>query len=223
MISTCMILSHSKKFIFQRTKKTAGTSIEIYFQPYCLPAQYHRDTDKWNETVFPEGIVGSRTRPYNHFYDHMPLHELRHKLGNNTWTNYFKFCSVRNPWDKAVSRFFWETRRVDYSKEPFNEIQRLFCLFIRQHVNVLFDDRNIYMENDQPCLDYYIRYEHLEEDMQTVCKKLDVPWEPKRFGRFKSNTRTRTEPYQDYYSDNYVMDLVARHARFDIQHFGYQF
>jgi hypothetical protein len=31
-----MLVSHLKKFIFTKTKKTAGTSVESVFEPYCM-------------------------------------------------------------------------------------------------------------------------------------------------------------------------------------------
>ena len=32
-----MLVSHSKKFIFLKTMKTAGASVEIYLERYCVP------------------------------------------------------------------------------------------------------------------------------------------------------------------------------------------
>jgi len=32
-----MLVSHRKKFIYTKTAKTAGTSVESYFEPFCLP------------------------------------------------------------------------------------------------------------------------------------------------------------------------------------------
>ena len=32
-----MIVSHKNRFIFLKTRKTAGTSIEISLRPYCGP------------------------------------------------------------------------------------------------------------------------------------------------------------------------------------------
>ena len=224
MISTCMILSHSKKFIFQRTKKTAGTSIEVYFQPWCTTPEHNESSDKYREAVTDQGIVGSRSTPYDKFYDHMPWWELYNHLGDDVWQSYFKFCSIRNPWDKAVSRFFWETKRVDYTDMPFNEVKRLFDLFVRRHIRILWDDKDMYVNRGKPILDYYVRYEHLHSDLEEVCTRLDIPWEPQRLGTFKSGTRQRKEPYQDYYSDDcFVKGLVEKHSRLEIEHFGYTF
>jgi len=218
-----MILSHSKKFIFQRTKKTAGTSIEIYFQPWCTTPERNELTDKYNEAVTDQGIVGSRSRPYDKFYDHMPWYQVMNLIGKPLWDSYFKFCSIRNPWDKVVSRFYWETKNVNYADMPFTEVQRLFNLFVRSHLRVLWDDKDMYIDQGRTQLDFHIRYEHLHEDLETVCERLDIPWQPERLGQFKSGIRYHTNPYQDYYTDDFVYGTVVRHSKFEIDHFGYTF
>ena len=32
-----MLISHRKQFIYTKTAKTAGTSVESYFEKYCMP------------------------------------------------------------------------------------------------------------------------------------------------------------------------------------------
>jgi hypothetical protein len=41
MDTHCMLISHVCRFIFLKTLKTAGTSVEIYLEPYCVdPKSY---------------------------------------------------------------------------------------------------------------------------------------------------------------------------------------
>jgi hypothetical protein len=36
-----MLVSHQRKFIYTKTVKTAGSSVESYFEPYCIsPEEY---------------------------------------------------------------------------------------------------------------------------------------------------------------------------------------
>ena len=36
-----MLISHICRFIYLKTRKTAGTSVEIYFEPFCVdPKSY---------------------------------------------------------------------------------------------------------------------------------------------------------------------------------------
>ena len=32
-----MLVSHRYKFIYTKTRKTAGSSVESYFEPFCMP------------------------------------------------------------------------------------------------------------------------------------------------------------------------------------------
>ena len=78
-----MIISHSSNFIFIKSEKTAGSSVEHAILPYLL------DTDvcKLGSHLLPIQVIES----YNiDIFD------------------YFKFSIVRNPYDKMVSHYYWQ-------------------------------------------------------------------------------------------------------------------
>lgn len=220
-----MILSHTKNFIFFRTKKTAGTSIEVYFQRYCLPAETnHNDveTDKYRETIHADGIVGSRSDAFKKYYDHMTAIQVRTAIGANMFDRYFKFASTRNPWEKLVSRFWWETKYKPDLETPWPVIQNKFLQFCKRP-RWYTDDRTAYMISNKDVMDDWVRYEHLHEDLQRICTRLDIPWESERFGNFKSETRMFNHiPYTEYYTPQ-IRNLVDRHMAFEQNHFGYTF
>ena len=124
-----MIVNHRYRFIFLKTKKTAGTSIEIALSRYCdgndiLSKIGHRDEPKRAAlgyqgpanhlepvgTSLRERIRGWFHAPKARYWNHMPARELREKIGEETWNSYFKFCFERNPWDRAISAYHWENR-----------------------------------------------------------------------------------------------------------------
>ncbi len=116
-----MLVSHRKKFIFIKTEKTAGTSVEAYFEPYCLPEEEWAFSGPRDQYVGETGIVGARGNWARHqeFYSHMPAHAIKSKVGSSVWENYYKFTIIRNPFDMIVSYFhhletiFANTRFVD--------------------------------------------------------------------------------------------------------------
>lgn len=57
-----MLVSHKRKFIFLKTVKTAGTSVEIFFEEFCVeePIFYEIGREKTNSMVSNIGIVGAR-------------------------------------------------------------------------------------------------------------------------------------------------------------------
>jgi len=71
-----------------------------------------------DEYESPAGIVGFRGKdtPQNaKWQSHMPAEEIRNQLGDEVWNSYFKFCVVRNPFDKCISAFehFGKEHRVN--------------------------------------------------------------------------------------------------------------
>ena len=91
-----MLISHRKKFIYTKTVKTAGSSIESYFEQYCMPNGDWEFTAGREEPYINEtGIIGYRgNKPSNkEWYNHMPAAMIKDKIGNSTWDNYFKFIT----------------------------------------------------------------------------------------------------------------------------------
>lgn len=117
-----MIISHRHRFIFIKTRKTAGTSLEIYLSQFCngddvvTPIKPHVEPHRarnhhglWNP--LPEcqqgGCVSAlidlmRMRRY---YNHIPAVSARARIPRAIWSSYFKFCVERNPWDKTLSHY----------------------------------------------------------------------------------------------------------------------
>ena len=99
-----MIISHKYRFIFIKTIKTAGTSIEAYLSPFCGP-------DDVLTPVMPV-VEGHQPRNFGDFYNHFSAWGIRRAIDAETWNSYFKFCVERNPWDKTVSDFCMSNQRA---------------------------------------------------------------------------------------------------------------
>jgi len=97
------IISFRHNFIFVKTRKTAGTSIEVDL----------------SQRVEAEAIVTeilppiADHQPRNHlaedgsrkFYNHMSAIEIRSLLGEKAFNRMFKFCVEREPVSKCISHF----------------------------------------------------------------------------------------------------------------------
>ena len=102
-----MLISHRKKFIFTKTVKTAGTSVEVLFEPYCMADGEWQPTHSRDMYVSETGIIGMRAaRPEALWYNHMPAQAIRWKLDPEIWDSYLKFTTIRNPFDKMISGYF---------------------------------------------------------------------------------------------------------------------
>jgi len=71
------------------------------------------------------------------------------------------------------------------------------------------------------CLDYFIRYEELEDGIAEVCRRLQLPFEAQRIPRLKADFRERHIPIQDFY-DEQTCAIAATAYAFELEHFNYQ-
>ena len=207
-----MIINHKYKFIFLKTRKTAGTSIEIALSKHCdtndIITLSKKDKRKRQELGFGEvqnynvplrfytkldwlRYLGRGKR--KEFFNHASAHFIRENVGEDIWRSYFKFCFERNPFDKAISRYYWSTR------EPRPEISDYL-----ESVQInLLSNWDIYTINDQIAVDFVGRYENLEDDLAIVKDKLGIFGElslPKAKGAYRLN--------RDHYSN--VLNPQAR-------------
>jgi hypothetical protein len=228
-----MLISHRYKFIYTKTVKTAGTSTESYFERFCMPEGEWEQLHERESYESEAGIIGHRGRVGNReikWYNHMPAEEIKQLVGDGTWNSYYKFCSIRNPWDKAISAYFHFGKNFNFKlrrriaqklKHPtLSEQQHRFLAWLRKgHPPI---DRDKYLINDSPCIDKFIRFEHMEEDMIEICSTLGLPWNESWLPRFKGDKRDRTVSPKDLYSKP-AHDEIERRYAYEIDTFNYSY
>lgn len=212
-----MLVSHSKKFIFIKTFKTAGTSTEMALQPYCMP-QEMTVTEATSEIVTDFGIVGARGANISdqNWRNHMNAKEIKDKLPDEVWDQYTKICNIRNPWDAYVSFFHFTFPKIKNSSPNF------FIAEFRKWVlknNGKWGLPN-YLIDGEPVLDEYIRYDCLQNDFNALCEKLDL--DKTILPKTKHTQRGEVIPYQEYYDDA-GRARVAEIRSMEINRFGWTF
>jgi hypothetical protein len=225
-----VLVSHVKKFIYLKTVKTAGTSVEIFFEEFCTPkprtyavGQHHART-----RVSKFGIVGTRGnldkllfKPK--FYNHMPANELKQRLGDNVWQSYFKFAVCRNPFDALVSQFWFFNRSRNLELRGLGST-KVFLEFR----NWLSEPRNnpnshIYLLDGVSAVDMFIRYENLTEDISSVCQTLGISKDVSNLQAFNSGIRPNSLHFgavEEYY-DEASIELVKALYPFELGQLGY--
>ncbi len=228
-----MIVNHRYRFIFLKTKKTAGTSTEIALSRYCdgndiLSKIGHRDEPKRAalgyqgpaNNLAPAGtslldrIRRWRRGPEERFWNHMPASELRAKVGEQTWNSYFKFCFERNPWDRVVSAYFWENR----SRKRLPDFYRFMDQLERRGLLSNYDD---YAIDGRIAVDRVYLYEDLQASLEDLTRRLGFP-EPIELLDAKRRVRRDRRPYQELYTEQ-SRDRVATACAREIAEFGYRF
>ena len=165
--------------------------------------------------------------------------EIRNKIGNSIWNSYFKFCVIRNPFDKLISGFFFveeQKRQRSFTQDLKGRVKKImgkgepidcikgedsiarFRSWLRNGGSVI--DRDKYLINGEICIDYFVRYEDLEHGIKHVCNVLKIPFEPERIPKLKSGLRDRKIPLRNFY-DEQTIQIVMRLYEFEIEKFDY--
>jgi hypothetical protein len=224
-----MIISHSHKFIFIKSYKTAGTSIEAAISQYCSGndvvtplGDYRYNRDERGDWIHQSNNPGD-------YHQHDDALTIRNSLPADIWNNYFKFSITRNPWDRAVSLFSWEKRRdslaprkrlyhyLGISFDDMRKTRRLFSEFIQGDWK---NNDRFYTIDNKLCVDFVIHYERLREDLMEVCKTIGAP--PTALPHLKSGFRRKSHHYSEYY-DGESRAIVTERNQNDIRLFGYEF
>jgi len=233
-----MILSHEHKFIFLKTKKTAGTAIEAALSELCGPLDvitpYREESDQDRKGLPPQNyrienplkpkrplwrkLLGRPERYYHPsvgYYEHMPAWRVRDYVGEEVWRSYFKFAFDRNPWDRQVSWYLYKTK----SKRARPSFER----FMQDRARAFVTNYAQYTIEGALAVDFVGRYERLEEDLNAALAKAGVP------GCGVKVPYTNVTPnkdsqrgYRSYYSPD-TRELVARWYQPEITLLGYGF
>lgn len=220
-----MLISHRHRFIYTKTVKTAGTSVEIYFEEACIPPG--SDIVRGHgiaETVTEAGVIGYRgvDPGESRWYNHLPASNIRELVGPEIWDSYFKFCVIRNPFDKLVS-LWWA---IISSDERYADIVRDFSSIRTEFSNWCAGaapnavDRDKYMIDGQVVMDSFIRYELLLSDLERVCGRVAYPFRPEQLGQYKSGLRVNARPSVEYY-DAQAAKAVHEAFGWELDYFGY--
>lgn len=230
--SGLVIVSHRHQFVFVKTRKTAGTSVEMALSRFVGSADVVTPMMSGDEElrldVSGHGAQNFHARPWRWsarewarlatrrkapvFYNHMPAETIRRYLGPRTWDRYFKFTIDRNPWDLAVSAYFWERRKFpDRTFEEFVSSERL----------PRYSNWRLYTIDGALAVNQVMRYDQLEESLSALIQPLGLP-ESLQLPRAKAGFRTDRRPYQDWY-DDITRGRVAEVFHREIDTFGWTF
>jgi sulfotransferase famil protein len=232
-----MIISHANRFIFLKTQKCAGTSIELALTQVCGPDDVitvgpEDEKTRVQLVLGPQNCtIPQEYRPLDWrlrkmlglrsswagstYFNHMPASKLRRSMDRHLFDAYRKVTVVRNPWDREVSLYFWRYRNSKDrpSFESFVRIPRY------RPERKTFE---LYSINGTVVADTVLRYENLEKDFADFIATLGthkVPELPRAKGKYRSES---SRDYRNLYSAAAQRIVARRYAR-EIEAFGYEF
>lgn len=217
-----MLISHQKQFIFTKTPKTASTSVEAWFERYCLPEGPVKPVHHRGEIVGEEGVIGARGPEASgaYWFNHMTASAIRDRVGAQTWSRYFKFCVVRNPFDLLVSWFWFQVSKGKFEITAGESPVSVFERSVAPGVPVL--GRVQYMIDNRFCLDAYVRFDALHEDLTGICAKLGIVFESASLPRYKSGLRDKSIAVAEFFSPALRLQVEKAYAP-EIERFGFRF
>ena len=179
-----MLISHKYKFIFIKTRKTAGTSLEVDLSKLMGENDVVTKIYPLEEGHLARNFILNNVEIYNH----MSGSKLKNLLDNSIFENYFKFTIEREPVDKCVSYYSMLLNSTEHNK---NTKELTWDQFVENRIFPI--DHQLYTDNDGKLLfDKILKYENLKSDWEFLLKKFSIKYIP-----LISNSKAgfRTNPF----------------------------
>lgn len=228
-----MIISHQHKFIFVKTEKTAGTSLEIALSKYCGPDDVLSSLTPKDESIrralgypgaqnyrlpfsqysVPDALRCLRLGKPLHFFNHARALFIRNHIDPEAWHSYYKFCFERNPWDKFVSWYYWT-----YKGEPRPPIAE--AVQSREFKAFRARGWNVYTEKSKVIVDRVFRYDQLPQALSEIQEKIgleELPIMPQT----KNSHRKDKRAYQEILSRE-SREIIGESYREEIDLFDFE-
>jgi hypothetical protein len=225
-----MIICQEHRLVFVKTKKTAGTSIEIALGRLLKVGDFASPLYQDEEKLRPgkEAIVKksvARLRERSNYTVRARNPHLGFKVAKDFLTDEiegcFSFAVERNPWDKALSAFyFWMSRRGNAVKDPHSMFEN-FCL---SEALSFFSNEAMYCEDNGLIVDLVLQYDTLGTEFQRLMTDAGIPETNLDGINAKGSVKPMIKNMADFYGDQY--DLPAAKAvqsifASEIELFGY--
>jgi len=259
-----MIISHRHRFLFIKTEKTAGTSIELALARVCGPedvitAVVHpadralqrslgpgyrgqqNDLVPWRFLDALDVARGLKSLRRPRFTNHMAAVDIRRFVPREVWDGYYKFCVERNPWDKAVSLYFWwRELEAQFRRDPVAFRRELgaaargvewmiahhpvgdmtLSQFVQSGRGNFVKGYDLYTIDGEVVVDRILRFERLTDDLGDVARQLGI--ELPALPRAKGGIRKPGLHYRDQLDDADRTKIARVFAR-EIALLGYEF
>ncbi len=232
------VVSHTYRFIFLKTRKTAGTSIEQWLAPHVRRGDMIATATESSPLPVPfwstpNTVTGMERleRKFKKFAyrvsgrpramairQHMSAADVRGIVGEDVWRSYYKVSAERQPWDKAISLWRWRQQRfkTDIGLDAFLDLAEGPTAGTAAHD---FSNLPMYTIDGEMAVDKVVRFERLGEDLEEVCARIGLPAKVADLPRAKGNVRAPSEGVASLTAAQ--IDRIARLAAREIELFGW--
>ena len=173
----------------------ASTSFEMALSKYCGPediiGRLGRGNDELRESLGYCGHQNIRINNKVRYKGHDGAVVIKERVLPDIWDSYTKIATIRNPYDKMISKYYDLFRKAGEEKpltfEKFIERRRrrnksgLISHFLYDPIHI----------DGKLVVDFYIRYEHLIEDAKKLEMKIACPGLLETMQQFSFGTQFR--------------------------------
>lgn len=205
-----MIVSKKHNFVFVKTRKTAGSTLEKLYRPLLGDEDYLSGSER-DET--PSKNMPPRTN------GHLGIVQIKEQYGKNQewWDNAFKFTIERNPWDKVVSSYYWHQaiKPAEYAGMDFEKYV-LTCQLLPMDYNHYASRGTLLVDKVYKYEEIDLMYTDLNERFGFNITTIDI------FGtRMKGDIRKERD-YRKLHTQR-TIDFVAQFFKPTIDLMGYEY
>ncbi len=236
-----MILSRRNRFVFVKTIKTASTSIELFLSRFAGPDDVITYLPPPDEAIRRETGGRGPQNCYNPSWKrnllrlsgksrHDAAHSIHHNISAaelrsrfpNEWETFLTFTIVRNPFDRAISKFFNDhkgeaiVRRQQSRHHTDAQINAYICALPDTDLT----NWHLYADGDGILVKDVIRYESLADDLGKVLHKMGLE-AAIELPRAKGSWRLDHRHYSEIL-DSRTRARIETAASRELQAFGYQ-
>lgn len=162
-----MIISHEHGFVFVKPMKVAGSSVENAIYPILDDRDLVGNNGPDNLKILRGLGKACKVRGVSHASVEEMVHQFRRRIMA------YKFVSVvRNPWDRAVSLFYWRNQHM--RSRPIEEVRTSFQNWVCSG-RVNFEHVGSPFWRGYPAVDLLVKYEQLDKGFVEVSRRLELP------------------------------------------------
>ena len=201
-------INHDLKAIYIHIHKTGGTTLAMILNKHYGFKNYYLHRPDHHKFCFYKSFkkyinYENRFHGIITYYKTSPFINKKMNMTPQKWDSYYKFCFVRNPYDKIVSawnhinRFNIPFKNYLLLENIVNDVEYMH-MFMPQY-------RSMINEKAQKYIDYIGKFENLEEDFLIILKKIGITNITHNLTNKKLNSREHM-PFYEYYQDQETLD-----------------